>query len=331
MNINQQKHFLSTLMYMMSLIVSSIWLIGEAYAEPVRLVARENVVVDNNKILLFDLVHIQVEDELMARRIRQIQIGSSPAPGRSLTINEKDIRLHLERSTLDHEEIEILMSQPILVTRAARNISTEWAKKTVEKFIHRQISYENSEIKLEKFHWPGPIRISSGRLTYDIIPRYKKNFIGFVSLNMLLYVDGKLEKRLPISVKVKVFTNVVATRNFLSRGQIIQASDLELRTAELSKINGNPIKDIRFAIGKRAIKQIFPKNILSENDIEIPPILKRGDTVNIVAMSSGLIATARGVVREAGRKGEKIKVVNIDSKKTLFAVVVDQHTVKIEF
>ena len=63
----------------------------------------------------------------------------------------------------------------------------------------------------------------------------------------------------------------------------------------------------------------------------MPPLVKRGDMVVIVAEAEGLKVTAIGEVKSAGRLGERVKVVNLDSDKRLSARVMDNKTVKVEF
>jgi len=51
----------------------------------------------------------------------------------------------------------------------------------------------------------------------------------------------------------------------------------------------------------------------------------------MIAESDGLKITALGEVRERGRRGERIRVVNLDSKREIYARVLDSKTVKVDF
>jgi flagella basal body P-ring formation protein FlgA len=53
--------------------------------------------------------------------------------------------------------------------------------------------------------------------------------------------------------------------------------------------------------------------------------------VTIVAEAGPLRITARGEVKTKGSKGERIAVMNLDSRKRVFARVLDARTVKVEF
>jgi len=60
-------------------------------------------------------------------------------------------------------------------------------------------------------------------------------------------------------------------------------------------------------------------------------LVKRGDIVFIIAESSGIKVTALGQVKEKGRKGQIVRVENIDSNKGIYARVLDSNSVKVDF
>jgi flagella basal body P-ring formation protein FlgA len=81
----------------------------------------------------------------------------------------------------------------------------------------------------------------------------------------------------------------------------------------------------------RAKRRIFPKTILRRDYVEAPYLVQRGDLVKIVARSEALQLTAQGITKARGRRGERIRVENIDSKKQVYATVVDAATVEVQF
>jgi len=317
------------------LIIYFIYPINGSYAHDasrfaVKLVGLESVKLEKNLILLEDLVRIYGNDSELNQKIERIEMGIVLPLGRSRTIDEKDIRLALTKAGIESEKIEIALSQPISVMRASMKVSRKFIENAVKRYIVNHISYKKSAVTIKKIRYPGQVHLPKGKLTYQIQPKYHDDYIGNVPLAIVFKVNEQLEKRLPVVARVEVVDNVVVSRNLISRGQIIQTSDLELCALELSKINGQPLTDIDDILGKRASHHIYPQKVILEGDIEIPPVVKRGDTVKIVVFLSNLIATARGVVRESGRIGDKIKVVNIDSKKTLHATIIDRDTVRID-
>ena len=91
------------------------------------------------------------------------------------------------------------------------------------------------------------------------------------------------------------------------------------------------ITDPETVLGKRTKRAIGAKKVLRTDLVEFPPLVKRGDVVVIIVETSGLKITALGQVKKKGRLGESIPVMNYDSKKILYARVLDSSTVKVDF
>jgi len=53
--------------------------------------------------------------------------------------------------------------------------------------------------------------------------------------------------------------------------------------------------------------------------------------VSILAESKGLRVSDIGIAKEGGRRGGRIRVVNMDSNKGVYARIIDSSTVKVEF
>jgi flagella basal body P-ring formation protein FlgA len=84
-------------------------------------------------------------------------------------------------------------------------------------------------------------------------------------------------------------------------------------------------------LGKRTKRAINTDEVLRTDHIELPPLVKRGDVVSIIAESDGLRITALGEVKKKGCRGERIRVLNLDSKKCIYACVLDSKTVRVDF
>ena len=123
----------------------------------------------------------------------------------------------------------------------------------------------------------------------------------------------------------------MVTRRPLGRHKPITEDDIKLQKMDLARLPSGAITDPDAVLGKRTKRAIGAQTVLRANLVELPPLVKRGDMVMIVAESDGLLITALGQVKKKGRRGERIPVINLDSKKVLYARVLDSNTVKVEF
>jgi len=85
------------------------------------------------------------------------------------------------------------------------------------------------------------------------------------------------------------------------------------------------------AVGKRALRMIPAGIPVVDNAIDLPALVRRGDVVQIIAEQGALRISARGEARANGRRGDRIPVRNLDSKKLVSARVIDAQTVNVEF
>ena len=130
---------------------------------------------------------------------------------------------------------------------------------------------------------------------------------------------------------IEILGPVVVARRPLGRHKPITEDDIELQTMDLSDLPDGVISDPEAVLGKRTRRAIGSRTPLRADLIELPPLVKRGDLVVIIAETSGLKITTLGQVKKRGRLGERIPVVNMDSKKILYARVIDSNTVKVDF
>ena len=117
----------------------------------------------------------------------------------------------------------------------------------------------------------------------------------------------------------------------MRRYQLITEDDIRLQKMDLAELPSNIITSCEEVLGKRTKSAINANVVLRSDLVELPPLVRRGDVVLMIAESDGLKITALGEVRERGRRGERIRVVNLDSKREIYARVLDSKTVKVDF
>lgn len=124
-----------------------------------------------------------------------------------------------------------------------------------------------------------------------------------------------------------VYEVVVAARD-LTRGEILSAEDLVVEAREFRSGEPDP-RSLEEFVGLRASRSILAGAPLTELNVEVVPVIERGDAVTILVRSAGLVVTAPGVARGSGGIGEIITVENTLSKQRLQAEIIDAHTVEV--
>ena len=307
--------------------LSTVWAGADFFIE-----GHEKAVVAEDKIYLGQICTVTGKNGEGVRSLEKILLGKAPQPGNVRRIDVDYIRLRLKQADLDLSKITLRVPHNIEVARATVTVSRKEIKKAVYDYIRANIPWDKDRVRINSVQVDSDVVLPKGNVSYRIEPLRNTDFRGKVPLPIHFSVNGLFQKRILAMADISVLAEVVVLRKSVSRYHRITDHDIELREKDLSGTRSNVITDPEEVLGQRAKRSIAAGTILRPDLIEYPPLVKRGDVVLMVAESAGLRITALGVVdQREGRRGEKIKVENMDSKKSIYARVVDAKTVEIDF
>jgi flagella basal body P-ring formation protein FlgA len=155
--------------------------------------------------------------------------------------------------------------------------------------------------------------------------------IGRISLTLLVKVDEKFIKRLRVIARVGVYQDVVKIVNALQRGNVIRESDIVIERTRTERLIRNTPTALDKVIGQAATRNLQAGNIVKFRDLKKVPTIKRGARVIILARKGSMKITASGTAREDGFKNSIIQVINLETKKTIYAEVINSKTVEVSF
>ena len=271
-------------------------------------------------------------DPALVQKVKRIVISSAPLPGKIRQLNENYILLRLKQAKIDLSKVRLDVPEEIQVARAFIEISKADIRKAVTDYLQANMPWDREKAKIRNIRVTDTVILPKGKVTYSVEPLKNTDFRGSVPLPIHFKVDGQFQKRILVTADIDVMAEVVVAIRPLRRHRKITEEDIETRLMNLAQLPSNIILDPEEVLGKRAKSNIAPNQVLRPDLIEFPPLVKRGDVVVIIAESSGLRITALGTVEEReGRRGERIRIENIDSKKSLYARVVDSKTVQVDF
>ncbi len=104
---------------------------------------------------------------------------------------------------------------------------------------------------------------------------------------------------------------------------VIEAEDIHLQSMQIRRMRRPYLSNPQEVLGKR-LRQSLRKGMPIRGDqLEIAPLVRRGDRVTITLRSKGLQIVTSGKAKEDGQLGEMIRVMNLESKKNVYAEVVN--------
>lgn len=291
----------------------------------------DRVEIESDDVLLGQIAGVEGSDPRWIQQLKDIVIGKAPLPGKSRQYDQRYLQMRLKQHQVDLSAIILEVPQRVEVVRSHVTIEEEEIRQIVSEFILRNISQDNKTVRIKDIRVPEAVILSKGRIAYKVSTPRGLELAGRCSIAVDFSVDGHLQKRVWATATVEILGPVLVTRKPLGRYKPITEDDIELQTMDLTDLPADVMTDPGEVLGKRMRRAVGARIPLRADLIELPPLVKRGDLVTIVAESNGMKITTLGEVKKKGRLGERIPVVNMDTKKILHARVIDSKTVKVDF
>ena len=316
-------------------IFSTIPLMGQKFEISAAAVARisisSTIQIDGEYILLGKIAKIESDDSILKKRLSGVNFGRSPLPGRAREIEAAEFRRCLKKNQLDPARLVLNIPPRFIVKRSQIEISRDKIKQLVSEYVSKNLINNLDDARIKRIGVSEGLILPGGSIVYTVTPTRNRTRLGKIPLAVNFAIDGKFYKRIWATATVEVFANVVVTKKPLGRHKPITEDDIEIEKRDMAKLPANVITDPEVVLGQRTRRAIGTKTVLRSNLVEFPPLVKRGDVVVIVAESANFKITALGQVKRKGRVGDRIPVINFDSKKVIYARVVDSNTVQVEF
>ncbi len=175
------------------------------------------------------------------------------------------------------------------------------------------------------------IALPSGKLYCDLLLSEVARRGGNISAHLIFRTQGREMGRARVSARVDIMTQVLVARHYLGRHAPLEAKDVQWASRSLSLLPNDFLSEMKEVLGRRTTLAINKGEVLRTGMVEEPPLVTRGDRVRLMVENHQIKITALGEVREEGRKGDRIKLINLSSKKEVVGRVIDEHTVQIDF
>jgi len=132
-----------------------------------------------------------------------------------------------------------------------------------------------------------------------------------------------------VPVRVHAEEPVVIAAHPLGRLEVVTASDVALVSRDLASIPTGYFRSLDDVVGRIAQRTIGPGEVLSPTTVRPPPLVRRGQTVTLIARAGGLAVRSAGVVQGDGGLAERVRVRNAASGRTVEGFVRSSDTVEV--
>lgn len=136
-----------------------------------------------------------------------------------------------------------------------------------------------------------------------------------------LYVPVRLERE----------AEVLVLTSSLPAGTKLQASHLSRQTRNIGQLAYGYLQNPAEVVGNNLRRPLQAGWVLSGNDIESPRLVKRGETVTLVARLGSIEVRAQGQALSDAGQDESIRVRNLSSKRIIDGRVASDGTVRVGY
>jgi len=224
-------------------------------------------------------------------------------------------------------------AQPIASTQSkgSQRIPADELREMFIHYICENAGKDRSDVALSRFKLSATRPVPAGKIDYRLFMKSKAGFTGYVRLAAMVSVDGVFANEIDMSAWIDVFETVVCTSRRIQKGEPIRANDVYLARKNISRMKSHGFDDPREAVDLVARHDIREDTPLMKWMLKKDPVVERGDIVTILAEMGGIRITVPGKVLESGFQGEVVRVQNAMSQKRIYARIIDDATVAVEF
>ena len=277
-------------------------------------VLKEKIVVHNDTVTLGDLF-------LNAGIRENVAVFQSPKIGTTGIISANRVALAAKRHGLvwaNPGEIK-----RITVERPSRFISLENIEELLTDNLAAKASIQNTKnVDILFSRGTSGLHLDSRNKAPLVVINSQLNLQNGVFRAVIgtEELSGNVPKKTYTGKIIQTTQAVVLTKN-IQTGSIITSSDVKVAKFQKNRINSGHIQKTNFIIGKSARRLLAANVPIFKNDVQVPKIIKRNETVQIQFQAPGLQLKTKGKAMQDGAKGDEITVMNNRSKRKIQAIV----------
>ncbi|WP_100637055.1 flagellar basal body P-ring formation chaperone FlgA [Marinomonas sp. ef1] len=134
-----------------------------------------------------------------------------------------------------------------------------------------------------------------------------------------------------VPVTQSIMIPAIKTITPINRGQAISKSNTDVGEVDISSLRGHVYTKKKPPYGLIASRNLRINTVITDDLTNQPTLVKKGDSVLITASSGTIIVRMNGVALENGVKGQQIRVKNTSSERIIYAKVVTDSEVLVNY
>ncbi len=221
----------------------------------------------------------------------------------------------------------IFISMPVAIAETSQSHSSIYwvAKNFITKHVTSQYD-QKPEVKTGKL---------DSRLKLKKCNKYLQAFlpkgssvIGKTTVGVKC--TGSKPWSLHVPVTISIYKNILVATRQLQKNTVLTASDIKLARHDLANLSYGFFEDKKSGIGMKLKRRTLAGAVLTPAMLKKPQAITRGQTITMLAQSGRMVVRMTGKALDNGAVGDRIKVLNVKSRKKLEGVITSPGEVEID-
>ncbi|MCP1675627.1 flagella basal body P-ring formation protein FlgA [Natronocella acetinitrilica] len=132
-----------------------------------------------------------------------------------------------------------------------------------------------------------------------------------------------------VSAQVDSFVEVYTVGRTLSRGERLREADLSLLEVNVGTLGHGYFTEADQVVGMELRRPARSGEVLTPAMITLPELVRRGQTVTVLASSGSAQVSMRGEAMEGGAMGDRIRVRNVQSQRVIEGEIIGDGRVRV--
>lgn len=201
----------------------------------------------------------------------------------------------------------------------------------VEQHIRERTPWKGCDMR---FDYPGEIRkvvLPGDRFSCRVTSMPSQPYIGSSIFFIRFYEKEVLVEERRVRLTIEVLVDVVVSSRNLERDREIREEDVAIVKKWFRKPPRNLLSRTADVVGKKLTAAVGPSREIRGNMLRESYAVKRGAPVRILVDEGPIHLSTTGICQENGSEGSIVRVQNASSRKVIYALVIGDSLVKVDY
>ena len=282
-------------------------------------------------VTLGDVADIYSNSEIEKAELSRVELFPAPAEGSSRSVRLREIQDILAQRGVDLRRCRLGGASTVQIIKAAvQNSNTAAPGPSVKQQVESRIaSYLTTVDSFADWQVTANVTgdlqraLASGKRITNVTGG-REPWVGSQRFTVTV-ADGNATQELPVVTNVQRPLAVVVPVRPLSRGRVVQASDVQVQSITSSANYANAIECVEQAIGQEDTRTLSAGRPLSRGDIRPAVLVTKNSIVTVFARSPGIQVRTSAKALEDGARDDVIKLQSLEDRNEQFVARVTAH------